>query len=496
MVFRCQEWLLLAVVIAIALLVRVIMVPATERVYYDEHTYLQLARGIAAEGRARVASYGLVGEKFYRCEIGSYPHWPSSWPTLLAGVMMLTGYARWTGRLVNIILSLMTIVLLALIAGVLFPGTYIWLAVSAIYAFLPANQVWSSTSASEVFAVFAATLSVLCAVRFAQTSSRRLGYLLAASLATAAQVRNETIIMVSVCGLIIYALGGRKALKTIYLPATVLLLILLPQGLHLGCISRNYDPNLMIGTGFGFRFLASNAVSVAQYLYQEPVSIVCLGLAILGTLKLYKEKITLPLWVWGLSIFLIPMFYFGGSYMFPGGERFVLGWLPAACLLGGVGLYALHLTLTHFVHKKLLILAWIGTFLFALFLAEPHAASEDKKTCLPRDDCTFLREVLHLIPNDSIVISADPPAVIAEGHSAVLITWLDTKLDRIQNLTARFPNKIFLFIAPSSTPAQWPEGAECLHLLFSVFKAKVVRSQRISGGEQQVLYQLLYQGRK
>lgn len=485
-----RDWLSLTVVIVMTLLVRIVTVPAIERIYYDEHTYRQIALGIADEGRTRVASYGVIGQQRYRCQIGSYPHWSSGWPTLFAAAMRLTGYARWTGPTVNLILSLATAVLVSLTAVSLFAGTHVWLMSSLVFTCLPANQVWSRTSASEVFAVFAATLAVLCAVRFAQSPIRRLGYLLAASVAMAVQVRNEMLLVAPICVVFVGCLGGRPALKAACWPAAFLAAFLVPQGLHLGWVSRGYEPGLVEGAGFGVRYFPSNIESVGHYLRQDPVASVCLIVAFVGVSRSRTGRATVPLWVWGLSAFGLPMFYFAGSYAFPGGERFFLACLPVVALGAGAGFYALYLTLGRHLSLPILITALLALFVGALSLGGPQAAHVDRKTLIPRADCAFLRTALRSVPDDGMVITADPPAVIAEGHSAVLITWAGRNVQRLRGLVGRYPYALYFFVSPSSSPSQWPGGEECEKRLLSMFRASVVRYQSAPEGLR-ILYRLL-----
>jgi len=484
-----RDWLLLGIVILIAMVLRIVLIPATERVYYDEHTYLQIARGIADEGRARVASYGVLQQNRYQCRRCSYPHWPAGWPTLLAIALRLMNYARWTGSIVNLFLSFSTVVLVALITASLFPSKSIWQAAAAIFACLPANQVWSRTSAAEVFGVFAATFAVMCAIRFSQAPSRRFGYLLAASIALATQVRNEMVLLIPVYGLFIVSLGGVKALKEMRWPAIVLVLFLIPQSLHLGYISRSYQPGIE-GAGFSLRYFSSNIMSVAGYLYKEPVSLLILIPAFLGSWRSFLRKAVLPLWVWGFSAFLLPMFHFGGSYAYPGGERFLLAWMPAIVIMAGSGFYVLHAMIARYLHQRVLAAVWLGIFFCILLWAGPHAASEDRGTRIPREDSTFLRNALRSVPEDGIVVTADPPTVIAEGRSAIFILWAGSNMQRLQQLGANWKDKIYFFVSPSSLPSYWPGGEECEKRLLSMFQAKVVKQQKAPEGLR-VLYKLL-----
>lgn len=485
-----RQWAALLGILSAALLARLALVPATERVYYDEHTYLQIARGIADEGRGRVASYGVIEGDRYRCRIGSYPHWSLGWPTLLAGGLRLTGHSRTSAWTLNLLLSLATAVLVAWLGSALVPGRPVGLAAAAIYACLPANQIWSRTAASEVFAAFGAVLAVLCAVRFAETQDRRSGYLLAASLAVGVQTRNEMLLLLPACAALVGLVGGRRALREGLWPGALALVLLLPQALHLGVISRAYDPNLAPGSGFGLRYVAANIASVAQYLRGEWVALICVVLALVGASRKRIGKAALGLWLWALLSWLSPMIHFGGSYAFPGGERFVLAWLPPVALAAGAGLCALHYTLRRRCPPWLEAAVVSAAFLGVLWWTGGRAASEDRQTDVPRGDTAFLRSVLRLVPHDGIVVSADPPVIITEGRSAVFLPSVGCDPGLLAALAARYRDRLYFFLSPSSLPEQWPGGGECKRRLLAALPPELLAEERTPHGVR-ALYRLI-----
>jgi hypothetical protein len=390
--------------------------------------------------------------------------------------------------MVNVILSAASILLVVLISVSLFPDTHIWLGAAAAYACLPANHAWSRTSASEVFAVFSAALAVFIAIRFSQSPSYRRGLLLAASVAMASHVRNEAFSIMLICAVFIVFIGGRRALRMAIWPGIFAVILLVPLGLHLGYISRAYQPGI-VGAGFGFRYVMRNLGSVAQYAFHKPIVLAVLALALLGAVKSLRRKTGFPLWIWALSVFLIPMFHFGGSYSFPGGERFFLACLPAVAIGSGVGQYALYKTLARKLPLSVFPMIFFGVFSFALLSSVSNATWEDQKTDIPRRDCAFLKKALEYVPEEGVVITADPPAVIAEGRSAAFIVWVTSDMQRFHDLVDRHFAGVYLFIAPSSDPEYWPGGAESRDLLLSAFPARVVVEQPSPEGLR-VLYQL------
>lgn len=176
-------------------------------------------------------------------------------------------------------------------------------------------------------------------------------------------------------------------------------------------------------------------------------------------------------------------------YGIPGGERFALAWLPPLAVAAGAGVYTVHSSLSDFIGRRGLIAGWLAVFLGALLWTAPRVAAEDRQTEIPRADCAFLRAVLHLVPEGGMVISADPPVVIAEGRSAAFLPWVGRDPGGLEELAARYRDRLYYFTAPSSAPAQWREGPESERRIFSFFQPEVVARETAPGGAR-VLYRL------
>jgi hypothetical protein len=87
------------------------------------------------------------------------------------------------------------------------------------------------------------------------------------------------------------------------------------------------------------------------------------------------------------------------------------------------------------------------------------------------------------------VISADPPVVIAEGRSSTFLPWVGRDPGELAELAARYRDRLYYFAAPSSAPAQWPEGTEAERRILSFFRPEVVARETAPAGAR-VLYRL------
>jgi hypothetical protein len=488
-----RAWCWLGALLAVVVAVRLTLVPATERVYYDEHTYLQLACGVAEEFRLQVATYGELADGRYRCHEGSYPHWAAGWPTLLAAAIRLGVGVRSAGPALSLVLSLAGVVLVALIGRAVSGDEGTAVLAAAAYAVSPANQLWSRTSSSEVCASAFAGLVIWLTLRFAIRGSRPGAWLLAAAFAAAAQTRNEMLWIGPIAVAFFVARGGRNALHRLLVPATLAALLLLPFALHLGAVARCYEPHIGQGAGFAWRYASRNLLAAWDYVAASPETAVGLALALGGLTARSLRRFVLPLSLWAGVAFLLPMFHFGGSYQFPGGERFTLAWLAPVAVLAAAGLRAVPRALM----RPIPAAVWLalGGVLLAVvcWRVGDYAVHRDVETADVRGDCTFLRGALAHVPADAVVVTFDPPCVLTEGRSAVYLPSLFSGASCLPALAAHFPGGLYVYLSPSSNVEQWPGGEACLRWLLEAFRGEAVVSESDPRGLR-VVYRLQHNG--
>lgn len=478
-------------ILAASAVLRFAMIPRTERVYYDEHCYQQLARGMAAEGRLRLADYGLIDHGEYASKSWTYPHWPAGWPTLLAVYGKVVGGHREALPYLNFSLSLLTLIAVSGVAWTLWPHHKAWLFAAALYGCAPDNIIWSLTTASETSGALWITLSLLCAISFAKTTRKTWGYLLAGSVAVAVYTRNELVLLLPACTLLIVCLGGVPAARRALGPGTILLVLLLPYSLHLGVTLRGYDQYLLFEDAvFSVQHVGPNLLSLGEHLRQEPVAlaILCLVAASLWTIR--SKKVVLPLGAWLLSIVVLSSLHFAARYSYPGGSRFSLAWLPTACVLAGYSLSTVHARIGRFAHPRIAeCLAGI-LFLLVLSWSALYARWSDQATSMPRTDVSFLRACMRGIPCGSLVVCSNPSVVIAEGVSSVSVYRLVENAAIYHDVVSRYSDRVYFYDCPTLSPvAQDEVGKAAIQQLLTTFQARILSEQTDQTGRR-VFYQL------
>jgi len=470
---------------------RLALIPCTERLYYDEHCYQQLAYGVAEEGRLRLVNSGIIEDDQYDCTSGVYPHWPPGWPTLLGIFWALTGYSRGALPFLNLTLSLLTLVFATAISWRLWPTSKAWAFTAACYGCLPDNLIWSLTSASETSSALWITLSFLCAIGYARTRRDISGTILVGSIAMAIYTRNELVILMPVCLLLVLSQGGLRAAKQIFWPGSMLITLLLPHSLHLGVTSKAYDHYLVIEeTIFGLSHLHANLTSLLDHLAKEPVSLAILCLAFLSLPKLKSEKVILPLIIWIISIVFLSSFHFGARYSYPGGSRFIIPWSSALCLLAGYSLGSIHTWMNRPLARNILS-SLVGLFfVLALIWSVFYGARSDRSTQIPRSDVSFLRNCLRDIPADSMVVCSNPAVLVAEGMSSVSLFTMMNNRTTHNDIISQYYHGLYLYHCPSLSPHQYSRSNGTVEHFLASYQTRIVREQADSNGKRS-FYQLM-----
>lgn len=444
-------------ILLIAGLARGLGVPFQHRVYYDEDVYLQIARGICAEGRSLQATAATLSVGEYHCLSGVYPKWPNGWATLLSLLFRLLGPSEITAFATNFGVSLIHIALVAVLARQLFPSDRTWLFATAIFAALPANAIWGSTAAVDPAAAAFNTGTLLAFLHLGKNPLSKSALLLAvATGALAMQFRAESLLIL-IAAVILLLLGTdwdtfgaeTAAIQRRYCYGALLFFaMLLPHVIHLGLISIYYDPAMGEGVGFNVKHILPNLASNASYFVEELLMVITTVLAVLGVLFCRRHNVIWVLVLWFFLFFTIFIGYFVGSYRLPGLERYVLLCLAPYAILAARGLDTVSLWATQKVTRlrgATLPRALAAGFFIGGALATPgHVQRWDEPTRVLSEEHNFLRIAMAKLPPDAIVLFPIPSVIINIGRSSAW-PYPNVDMDILEELARNAEGELYLY---------------------------------------------------
>ena len=233
------------------------VVPREHRIYYDEDIYQSIGQNIAylknADshtgegygqsfsnlwkrfiGRAAMCNEGRNDYGELHCDRMEYNKEPNGWPYILSVSFRLFGVNELASFLTNNLVYALTIVTAFLIGYLLFASSRIGLFAALIYALMPECMIWSNTTAVEPSAALFPGLALFCCLVAIRSREIKSLFLLAVVAAFAIQFRPESIMFLSVTG-VVMLLWGRAELKRgeFYLLLSIFFILIIPHLVHL-----------------------------------------------------------------------------------------------------------------------------------------------------------------------------------------------------------------------------------------------------------------------
>ena len=428
--------------------------PKTNRIFYDEHIYMQIGQTLAHTGRAEYSTYA-------KAEYGEFTTinaWvnkqPNGQPYLLSWVYRLAGASEdvsFTAERVAVgITAALFFLALVLLPVPLPAGTA--LAVPLCYLFTPLVLWWGHTVAVEptavlttIAAIFAASLHARARHPETGEGSLATGTLLAATAAFAAYFRPESLLVFPVVASLLWAVDRRFLEDRVTWAAFGLALALLtPNLLHLWSV-RTEDWGAADGHRFGADFLARNLASNVGYFVQQkwfPLAGTLLALGGAGWLARHRRWFGVTALGWFLLSWGIFVLFYAGGYYYGASSRYAVISSASVALLMGIGAAAL----VQGLRRWPAVLATVGVALLLNWIsAMDYVPTLGRESNEARADINFVHEAASKLPSGSLIVAMDPCLwTMLDRNSAQYVT-VETQLHHdLLNLSSQYPGGIYL----------------------------------------------------
>jgi MFS family permease len=430
------------------------LAPLTNRIFYDEHIYMQIAQTIAHTGRAEYANYARVEYGDFSV-IGAWVNkQPNGHPYLLSWMYRVWGaseaVAFTTVRVVTALAVALLYFALALAPWPLPRGAPI--AAALCFAFTPLILWWGHTAAVEptaaatvIAAFFAASLHARLRDPASGESSPYTAALLAATAAFAVYFRPESLMVFPVVAVMLWA-ADRRFLedRTTWAAFALSIALATPNLLHLWSV-RTEKWGATDGRRFDVAFLAKNLHSNAGYFIQGkwfPVVGTILALIGVGWLAFRNRRFGLGVVLWfAISWGIFVVFYAGGYYYGASSRYAVISAAPVALMMG-IGASAL------FAPLRRQPLAWggIGAVILMNWVTGLHfVPTLGRESNEARADVDFAREAAPKLPTGTLVISTDPCIWNLLGRNSTQLFSIENVVRTdLRELCRQYPGGIYL----------------------------------------------------
>ena len=454
------------------------LAPKTNRIFYDEHIYMQIGQTIAHTGRAEYARQANAEYGDFKIVSAWVNKQPNGHPYLLSWSYRLFGVSDTTSHVTMRSLVGLTAAAiyfaLVLAPFVLPPATPI--AAALAFLFTPLVLWWGQSVAVEPSAVATAAFCFFAVCLHARLRDPETGeglpitgLLVATTAAFAAYFRPESLLIYPVAASLLWAADRRFLEDRITWAALALsLALILPNLMHLWSM-RTESWGATDGRRFDYAFIGKNLASNAGYFFQQkwyPLAGSIMALIGAVWLVIRQRLLGLSIGVWfAISWGIFVLFYAGGYYYGASSRYAVVSTVPVAMLVGiGAGALIRQLRPYRVALSAVGVLVgmnWISAMSFV-----PTLGRESNEA---RADIDFATEVEPSLPTGSLVISTDPCVWNVLGRNSAQLDTVEGQIRTdLLSLVNQYPGGIYL---------HWDYWMNCEPKLAAVWRQLILDTQ-------------------
>lgn len=419
--------------------------PRTSRIYYDEQIYQGIARNLSDQHLAQLCNDGSVEYGRLTCLRGEYNKQPYGFPYLVSIAYRLFGVNDTAAFTINNLMAALAVLVTVALMESLFTAGWGSLLAGALIALFPMQLAWSNTAAAEPSAAAFCGAALLATVHYAR---RRTGSALAWAVALSAfamTLRPEGILVVPLAALVVVLLAPDELRRArLWVGAAGGVVAAAVPMLHLAAVRNE-------GWGTeGSRMSWANAqinapVNTWFYLADERFPALVGLVAIAGLLSLDRVRERLLLGAFFAAFWLVFVFFYAGSYNYGADVRYsLMTYIPVACL-AALGIMRVAAWLNARWPRP-----WIGAAVTAVVLLPminywPLVRATGEEAWAARADEAFAKELVPMLPRNSIVLTHNPHMFHVWGKSAAQLSIAATDHSYInQHLMARYAGGVYL----------------------------------------------------
>ncbi len=422
--------------------------PRTNRIYFDEHIYENIAQSVAVNGEAWLCNEGEAEYGNFRAFGKEYNKQPNGHPFYLSVFFRLFGISEFSAHLADNFALLIGVVAVFFAAFLLFSSETAAIFSGLLYLLTPQNLIWSATVAVEPAAAAFSALAVAAAALYVREPMGSTAALWGSVTGLSLYYRPESICIVAPVLLIVLLFRWREITEPRFYAALAVLAGLAGvEFLHLYAV-RNEGWGTT-GDRFSWAAYEGNIAVNVPYLYlnaRYPVFFTTLSA--IGLVSLSRWRGLLPMLIWFLYSFGIFLFFYAGSFDYGADIRFSMISAAPLSIFGGVGAATL-LSILEARSQGFGINAALKPFLFAAVLLSwvpflPLIRTVGSEAADARVDIDAIRDFAARLPNESVVLSHTPSVWLMLGRNSIQTSNVTYNKGHIDNdLFNRYRGGVF-----------------------------------------------------
>ncbi|MBD3202654.1 hypothetical protein GF327_00005 [Candidatus Woesearchaeota archaeon] len=394
----------LILIFFIGFFLRMCVFPHQHQVFFDEDTYLDMAKHMAAKAKAGICNSISINGKC-QSEL-TLTHYPKGWPFIISIFFRMFGISHNLGFIINSVLGSLSVFLVFFLADLVFNDKKAGLWASMFLAVSPVHVIFSKSSSAEISSVFFILLT-LC-LYFLFLKEKKTGYLLMffASLVFCIQTRFENFVLLLLIFRVFLKIRKNLAKKHILILLSCLIAVIPLLFLIFFFIERYINSKIWI---FSFNVLISNIFPLISAFFNfRFITVFFVVFFFFGIIKSIKIN-NKAHYVLLIFAFVVTILYASFENLFFGSVENYRRMIPNFSLLVCFSGYGIKNFLKLFMNKKkrLILTLLIVVFIFfnSFFILSSYYSSPRREVALEHD---LIRKYSKNISNDCVVLTYYP----------------------------------------------------------------------------------------
>jgi len=395
-----KTWAILALILASALILRLVIPPIQHIMYIDEPWYMEAAKNML--------------QSFSQ---GSYPK-AIGWPFILAISFLLFGVSNWVAIYTAVVLGTLTILNVFLLTYIITKKKAVSLFSAVIFSLMPLHIRWSASAETNIPSLFFVTLTLFFCFLYYRKKIYSLLWLAISSMIFTALIRPDNWLLIPLFFLGCLIFKVKIPPKRIIFILFVLIVLISPSILQLrdwyGSINWLEADSVgqLKGSNWSLSNLIYNSLHFGSNIFSKAyLPSFILILSIIGFIYMLfkRRREACFLIVWFASFWI---FFFSSWVQTIGGrDRFFMSFYPSIIIFAG---YSLSLPLNLFFKmrlkpqwKNLFVFLLVSVFVILFFPYTLKAKSMYAASCLKLE--TKIPELAEKdIPSNAVIVANWP----------------------------------------------------------------------------------------
>ncbi|MPZ20809.1 MAG: hypothetical protein GEV06_23300 [Luteitalea sp.] len=438
-----RDGLMMLMPVVLALGLTLFVAPRTNRIYYDEQIYQNVAQNLADLRLAQMCNDGTVEYGRLQCSSGEYNKQPYAYPHLLSLAYRAFGVTETTAFVVNAIVMAVTVSCVYLLVLILFGDRVAAFFAGLLIALTPQQLSWSATAAVEPSASLALLAALLCAAHASRSMSTVALAATGVAAAYAVQFRPESFLIVPVIGSLLWRQRVGLSRPRLWWVALLSFALVVVHVGHMFAVRNEGWGTSHARLSLGY-LVENLRVNGGFYLGDERFPVIFTLLAILGLLSWSFRRERMALALYFFLFFGIYLVFYAGSYDYGADVRYSLMTYPPLAMLGGLGAARLVGWLERITAGLPAQGAVTAGLAFQFLSYAPLLRATSEEAWAARADVRFARSVVPQLRGNSYVLTHNPGMFHVWGINAGQMSRVVTNPSYLDYVAARYAGGVYL----------------------------------------------------